>query len=274
MKKITIGLILSLILFNVNAQKSQSPYEWDWTRDGIWTAAALAGTAGGVLIIGSKESFTPAEIASIRTKQNDINFLDKWVAGNYDENASKISDIPFYTAFAAPFALLLDDDINDHAAQVFGIYIESLATTSTLFTITAGLTNRARPYVYNLNTPQERIESTTATRSFYSGHVAATSTATFFAAKVFQDFNPDSAAVPYVWTGAIVVPAAVGYFRMKAGQHFLTDVLLGYSLGALAGYYITELHKRSEDAKVSFYPTMERTQFGDNYQALTINYTF
>jgi len=274
MKKITLALILSLILFNVNAQKSQSPYEWDWTRDGIWTGAALAGTAGGVLIIGSKKPFTPEEIATIRTKKEDINFLDKWVAGNYDENASKISDIPFYTSLAAPFVLLLDNDINDHTGQIFGIYIESLATTSTLFSISAGLTNRARPYVYNTSTPQNRLESTTATRSFYSGHVAATSTATFFAAKVFQDFNPDSAAVPYVWTGAIAIPAAVGYFRMKAGQHFLTDVLLGYGLGALAGYYIPELHKTKDEAKIGFHPIMGQTMFGENYQAISINYTF
>ncbi|WP_390886610.1 phosphatase PAP2 family protein [Lacinutrix neustonica] len=30
---------------------------------------------------------------------------------------------------------------------------------------------------------------------------------------------------------------------MQAGQHFLSDVLLGYALGALAGYYIPNYTK-------------------------------
>jgi len=274
MKKILLTLLLCVSFFNAYAQPNSSPYTWDWTTDGIWTGSALLGTGAGLLIISKKKPFTPIEIETIRTKQDNINFLDQWVAGNYDENASKLSDIPFYLSFAAPFALLLDNKANKHSGQLFGIYIESLATTSTLFTIVAGVTNRARPYVYNTNTPLDRLESTTATRSFFSGHVAATSSATFFAAKVFQDFNPNSAAVPYIWAGAIALPATVGYFRMKAGQHFLTDVLIGYGIGALAGYYIPELHKKTENSGIGFTPIMGRTRFGDTYQALSINYTF
>ncbi|WAC02366.1 hypothetical protein N7U66_01100 [Lacinutrix neustonica] len=129
-------------------------------------------------------------MAAFQNKVNDINFIDRWGAGKYSEEASKFSDIPFGLSFATPFVLLLDDEANDHYGQLFGIYIESLATTSALFSVTAGLTNRARPYVYGSDEPQDKIESTSATRSFYSGHVAATTTATFFAAKVYQDFNP------------------------------------------------------------------------------------
>ncbi|AEH02241.1 phosphatase PAP2 family protein [Lacinutrix sp. 5H-3-7-4] len=274
MKNSILTFLLFTIIFNLNAQKSESPYEWDWTRDGIWTGAALAGTVGGVLIISEKDPFTTQEIEDFRARQDDINFIDKWAVGNYSENASNLSDIPFYLSFAAPMVMMFDDEANDHSGQLFGIYIESLATTSTLFTIAAGLSNRARPYVYNESTPLNKINRTTATRSFYSGHVAATTTATFFTAKVFQDFNPDSPAIPYIWAGAIVLPAAVGYLRIEAGQHFLTDVALGYALGALAGYYIPELHKKKKDSKIGFHPIMGQTRFGDNYQALSLTYTF
>ncbi len=274
MKKIFI-LVLIFTYFTSQAQTQTSPYEWNWTRDGIWTGAALGVSAGGLLIISGKEPFTEAEIADFKTKIDDINGIDRWAAGNYSENASKISDIPFYLSFAAPFTLLFDDEMNDHAGQLFGIYIQSLATTSALFTVTAGLTNRARPYVYS-NDPDsfERQRSTSATRSFYSGHVAATTTATFFAAKAYQDFNPDSPAVPYIWAGAAALPAAVGYFRMEAGQHFLTDVLLGYGLGALAGYYIPELHKRKEDSNIGFTPIMGRDDFGGDFQGFSLSYSF
>lgn len=276
MKQMTCLLVLVLTLCSTYAQqKSVSPYEWDWTRDGIWTGAALAGTAGGFLIIQNKDPFTEADLEKFRDNIDDINGIDRWVAGKYSENASKMSDIPFAISFAAPFALLFDKNANDHAGQLFGIYIESLATTSTLFTITAGLTNRARPYAYGTKASLDRRLGTSATRSFYSGHVAATSTASFFAAKVFQDFNPDSKAVPYVWTGAALLPAAVGYYRMEAGQHFLTDVILGYTMGALAGYFIPELHKkRSSDTQVGFSTTTGFTPIGERYDGLRLSYTF
>lgn len=276
MKYLTLFLLLIFSTLTFAQNKSTSPYVWDWTRDGIWTGAALAGTAGGVLIISQKDEYTPQEIINFQNNKDDINFADRWVAGNFSESASMTSDVPFYLSFAAPFALLLDDKMNDHAGQLFGIYIQSLATTGALFSITAGLSNRARPYVYNTTNEGAISKSKTvsATRSFYSGHVAATTTATFFAAKAFQDFNPDSNAVPYVWTAAILLPATVGYYRMEAGQHFLTDVLLGYGLGALAGYYIPELHKKKVDSNVSVTPIMRRDDFGENYQGFSLSYSF
>ncbi|WP_044397696.1 phosphatase PAP2 family protein [Lacinutrix sp. Hel_I_90] len=273
-KTLFILLLLPLLVIKTYAQKNTSPYEWDWTRDGIWTGTALAGSVGGLLIIADKDPFTVNELAAFQTKVDNINFVDRWAAGNYSEEASKFSDIPFALSFAAPFVLLLDDEANNHSGQLFGIYIESLATTSALFSITAGLTKRARPYVYGSDAPLDKVESTSATRSFYSGHVAATTTATFFAAKVYQDFNPDSPAIPYVWAGAATLPALVGYFRMQAGQHFLSDVVLGYSLGALAGYYIPELHKRKDETAIGFTPIMGQTRFGDNYQGFCLSYTF
>ncbi|QTD37945.1 phosphatase PAP2 family protein [Polaribacter batillariae] len=266
----TTVLLLSQISFG---QQNASPYEWKWKRDGIWTGAAFAASAGGLLIISSKDTYSDADLAQIRSKINDINFIDRWVAGNYSESANTLSDVPFAFSFVAPFALLLDKKARNNSGQLFGIYIESLATTSALFTITAGLSNRSRPYTYGTEAPLEQRKSITATRSFYSGHVAATATATFFAAKVYQDFNPDSPAIPYIYAGAAILPAAVGYFRMQAGQHFLTDVLLGYGLGALAGYYIPELHKK-KSRSFSFQPIMDQNFYGENYQGICLRYQF
>ena len=273
MKYLKTLLFIVLTSQFLNAQ-SESPYEWKWKKDGIWTGTAIAGNALGVSIIANKEPFSIEEINQKIANRDNINFLDRWVAGNYSKNASDASDIPFALSFATPFALLLDDEANDHSFQLFGLYFESLATTSALFTITAGLTRRARPYVYN--TTEKSLQSkqkVTATRSFYSGHVAATATATFFGAKVFQDFHPDSPIVPYVWAGAAALPAAVGYLRMEAGQHFLTDVLIGYAMGAVVGYWVPELHKK-KSSEFSLTPIMDQNFYGENYQAISLRYQF
>lgn len=278
MKKLILLPLLLCFLYS-NAQKSESPYEWNWVKDGIWTGAALGASAGGLLLIQNKDEIDPAEFARIENdlqgEIDKINFIDRWAAGNHNESANKISDIPFAISFAAPFGLLFDDELNDHTGQFVGLYIESLATTAAVYTITAGLVNRSRPYVYDDSgtTSRRRRMSNNGQRSFYSGHVAATATATFFAAKAFSDFNPDSNARVWVWTTAATLPAAVGYFRMQAGQHFLTDVVLGYVLGAGVGILVPELHKK-KDTKLSLYPSGGRTIFGDEYTAMALQLKF
>lgn len=269
---------------NISTQKgdkSISPYEWKWVRDGIWTGSALAGSAYGLYLIKEKEDLPLAERAafldeqSLQEKIDKINFLDRWVAGKHNEKASKISDIPFAISFAAPFALLLDDEINDHTGQYIGMYIESLATTAALFTITAGLVDKSRPYVYDNSgdTGEDRRFKNNGQRSFYSGHVAATATATFFAAKAYSDFNPDASGKAFVWGGAAVLPAAVGVFRMEAGQHFLTDVLVGYVLGAGTGILVPELHK-TKNENIDIYPSSGTSFNGDSYNGMAFRYSF
>jgi len=254
-----------------SAQTSVSPYEWDWKIDGPWLGVGLGGTAGGLLTIQNKNRFTETELNILN--KDDVFFVDRWSAGYSSERASTLSDYPFYSSFAVPFVLLLDGKVNDHTAQVMGLYIESLSTTSAMFTLTAGLVNRTRPLVYSDEVGLGEKMRNTNRRSFYSGHVAASATAMFFAAKVFSDFNPDSKLKPYFWTAAFTVPAVVGYFRIRAGKHFLTDVVLGYTLGALTGYLVPELH-RKKNHSIQLSPSASRTPLGDNVKGIRCSLSF
>ncbi len=271
MKKLTLCFMFTLICGTLNAQQINSPYEWKWVKDGIWTGTGIGVSYYGLHLIRSKKDISIEKMNSYN--KNDINFIDRWVAGNSSLKAIDMGNIPFGIAFATPFAMLIDDEINDHTGMVLGMYLESLVTTASFYTITAGLVNKARPYVYDQNISDARRISKNAQRSFYSGHVAAAATATFFAAKVYSDFHPDSSAKPYFWIGAATIPAVVGYYRLQAGQHFLTDVLLGYGLGAAVGILVPELHKIKIN-NVKAYPTSGRTFFGDEYSGITFRYTF
>ena len=279
--------VSSALNFNPNdktvfeTQKSNSPYEWKWVRDGIWTGVGIGASAYGLMLIKNKDDLPLAEREkflnneSLQKEIDNLNFLDQWVAGKHNKSANAISDIPFALSFAAPFAFLFDDEINDHTGQYIGIYIESLAPTAALYTITAGLVDRSRPYVYDNSgdTSNDRRFKNNGQRSFYSGHVAATATATFFAAKAYSDFNPDANGKVWVWTGAAVLPASVGILRMEAGQHFLTDVLLGYVLGAGTGILVPELHKKKME-NIDIYPSSGTSFNGDSYNGMAFRYTF
>lgn len=205
----------------------------------------------------------------------DINGIDRWAAGKSSERISSISDIPFGASFAAPVAMLIDGDINDYTGQVLLLYLESLATTATLYTMTVGIVNRSRPYVYDDSgeTSMSRRLSANGQRSFFAGHVAASATGTFFAAKIYNDFHPDSPAVPWVWAGAATIPAAVAYLRIEAGQHFLTDVTVGYVIGAAVGILVPELHKK-KNRKLDISPTSGINATGNQYTGLSLRYQF
>ncbi|WP_207421411.1 phosphatase PAP2 family protein [Desertivirga brevis] len=281
--KSTIILLLSLIVSlpvfsqdsisvsnSISGQsrgKAESPYETSWKVDGPVIAGTLGLNFLGLSLIKNKEGLTEAEVA-MKNKAN-VNGIDRFAAGNYSENADKISYYPFYASFAMPVALLLNKKVGSKAGQVMALYIETMAVTGALYSITAGSVNRSRPYVYSAEAPMDERTKKGARRSFFAGHTAATASATFFAAKVYNDFNPDSKAKPYVWAAAAVIPAAVGYYRLKSGNHFLTDNLLGYAVGAGAGILVPHLHKKGTPNNLSVVPVTT-----PEYKGLNLSYTF
>lgn len=271
MKKYLL-LIFLLSLLNVYSQKSlpedpsDSPYELSWAVDAPYVAGSLGLTVLGYKLIQNKEPLTKEELQSMSI--DDVFIIDRWAAGNYNLSADELSYIPFHASFALPVLFLLGEDERANIGQIAVLYLESMATAGALFTISAGAVHRSRPLVYSEDAPMRKRLDKDSQRSFFAGHVAATGAATFFFAKVFSDFNPDSWARPYVWIAAAAIPAWVGYLRIESGNHYLTDNLLGYAVGALSGILIPELHKR-EDPSFSLTPF-----YGDQFRGLSIRIPF
>ncbi|WP_029036151.1 phosphatase PAP2 family protein [Salinimicrobium xinjiangense] len=250
----------------------ESPYRASWAVDGPLVGAGLGLNVLGVMLIQEKESLTIEEMNKL--SKDDIIKIDRFIAGNFSKRADEISYYPFYGSFAVPFVMMLaDGNMRSNAGQLSVMFVESMATTGALFTITAGLVNKPRPLVYNTSVPEEERREGGAQRSFFAGHTAATASATFFAAKIYNDFYPDSPAGPYVWTAAAIVPAYVAYLRSKAGKHFLTDNIVGYVIGAASGILIPELHKK-KDRNFGVAPGMGIDINGNDYQGLSIQYSF
>lgn len=240
-----------------------SPYHTRFAVDG---PAALVGVGvnalGLYLIQENKHGVSAEDLAAIdrdpEAAKNKVNGFDRFSAGWYSLDAKKASDYPFYASFAAPFLLLLDKDISKKAGQVGVLYVETMALTGALFTMSVAHVERNRPLVYDengKNDPDHERNKKHAQNSFFAGHTAAAASASFFAAKVFHDFNPDSGLRPVVWGVAAAVPATVGYLRLRAGKHFLSDNLLGYFIGAGAGILVPQLHKKGIEG-VSVVPVM------------------
>ncbi|HEX6915866.1 MAG TPA: phosphatase PAP2 family protein [Chitinophagaceae bacterium] len=249
-------------------QKRPSPYTVKFKKDGPIILGLLAANAGGLYLIQNKKDLTPEQLA---TKTRDkIPGFDRSNAGYYNEQANDDSYIPFYASFAWPVVMMVvDGDQSRHFGQVFSMYIETMAVTGAMYSLTAGAISRSRPLVYGTEAPIGTRMSKNSQRSFYAGHTAATAASAFFTAKVFSDMNPGSRLKPVVWVVAAALPAVVGYQRWRAGQHFLSDNLLGYAVGAATGILIPHWHRTRKSSNVSIYPG-----FGRDYQGLSIVYKF
>ncbi|MFD3001157.1 phosphatase PAP2 family protein [Pontibacter toksunensis] len=263
-------LLLWLVLYSLGgqlawSQTGNSPYHVNWLRDGAITAGAVGASVIGSLLITNKEKLTEADLAGLSNE--DVNGFDRFAAGNYSANAEHTSDYFFYGSFATPFLLLLNDNVRQDAPQVFMLYGQAMSIAGGMYSLTAGLIDRKRPSVYASDAPLDARLHKYGENSFYAGHTSATAAATFFVAKVFHDLNPGSPARPYIWAAAAAVPATVGYLRLRAGKHFLSDNILGYAIGASVGILVPELHKRG--SKVSLLPVSSADQDG-----VALVYTF
>jgi membrane-associated phospholipid phosphatase len=263
-------LLFSIFQLSFAAYGQQdSPYKTSLKVDLPVTVAGIGLSGLGVYFISNKDRIPEAQAALLSRSKNEVNSFDRFSAGYYSQSAKKTSDIPFYTSFALPLTLLLDDGVYHNAPQVFLLYAETMSVTGTLFAMTAGLVDRKRPLVYGTEAPMKERTSKNARNAFFAGHPAAAASATFFLAKVFHDFNPDSPARPYIWGAAAVVPATVGYLRLKAGKHFLSDILLGYGLGTTVGILVPQLHKKENASGFSIIPVSDGISNG-----VALNYKF
>ncbi len=250
------------------SDKAASPYTVTFKRDVPVIVAGLGLTALGTYLIGQKDSLTNAQLAA--KNKNNLPFFDRGNAGYYSKKADEDSYVPFQLSFAWPVVMaLLNKNERHDVGRVLTLYLETMAVTGAAFTMATGTVYRSRPLVYGTIADAKTRRHKTSQRSFYAGHTAATAAATFFTAKVFQDYNPDSKLKPVVWVVAAATPALVGYLRYKAGMHFLSDNLLGYVVGAGAGLLIPQWHKNKRSENMTIAP-----EIGNGYKGLAITYKF
>ncbi len=246
-----------------------SPYHTSFLKDGLAIAGAAGVTLLGYELIKNKDNLTPAELAT-RTKDK-LPFFDRFCAGLYSDKANKDSYILFDASYALPFiAALIDKNEREKFGQVAILYIETIAITGSMYTLSAGLVYRSRPFVYGNKAPLDKRLDKGGQRSFYGGHVAATAASTFFVAKVFQDFNPGSKVTPYLYVASGGLTALMGYFRIRSGYHFFSDCVLSGAIGAATGILIPQFHKNKNLKNVSLTPEM----FNNGANGFALTYRF
>ncbi len=232
-----------------------SPYTTSLIKDGLAITAATGVTLLGYELIKNKRDLTITQLAG-KTKDK-LPFFDRGNAGFYSPQANKDSYILFDAAYAIPVLVtFIDKNERTKAGQLLVLYVETIGITGAMYTLTAGLVYRSRPFVYGNKAPLDKRLDKGGQRSFYGGHVATTAAATFLTAKIFKDFNPQSKLNPYLFGAAGGLTVLMGYMRYKAGYHFLSDCLLSGIIGSATGIVIPALHKNKNFKNISLVPAM------------------
>lgn len=272
MKHLSLLLIagtLGLASVPASAQKAPSPYHTRFAVDAPIIAGELAVSGFGLYRSMQRDGLTNTELAALN--KNDIPKFDRFSAGYYSEGYQTAGDLFCYPTLAiAPGLLALSPAIRSHYGQTLALYVQTVLAADALFTTSIGNIPRYRPYLYGSEGGDLR-NGHIATNAFFAGHTAHTAAATFFAAKVFHDFNPGSRAQPYVWTAAAVVPAVVAFTRVEAGKHFLSDNIVGYAVGATVGVVVPQLHKVARQHGVSLVPLQGVNVNGYAYSGVLVS---
>jgi len=233
--------LLILFLFLSLSVQAQSPYRSDPGRDMaiIGTSLSLDGLAA--YIHAKNAILHPEDLEYL--DPNDVWKFDRWVTRQYSTSAKKGSDLALYGSFALPLIFLMDNTTRNDFGKIGLISLEALLINHSLTNITKTTVKRPRPYLYNTEVrPILHLEKTDQ-YSFFSGHTSTTAALAFLSAQLHSDYYPDSKAQPIIWGLAAAIPAYTGIQRMRAGKHFLSDVLLGYVVGAGIGILLPRLHQ-------------------------------
>lgn len=225
-----------------------SPYTLDLTRELIIFGTSAAMWATGAIVISGLDPLTAEEILALNPE--DVNKFDRVAIGVRRE--SQAGDVLVHASIFLPLTFLSFGDTRRDMGMLGVMAVEVLMLNQGLNWMAKGLTRRTRPFVYDPESPFEDKTKTNARLSFYSGHTSTAASMTFFTAKVFSDYLSNKTVKALIWTAAAVYPALVGYLRRDSANHFRTDVITGYIVGALIGYGIPLLHKvKHKDLSIS-----------------------
>lgn len=242
MKMRSLFLLLFLVFLNISLA-AQSVYGPVDRRDAYLSGGGAVLFGGSIALTNTVTPLTPEEIRLLQDRRDRIWGVDRWVTGNWSPRAARVSDGLLFSSLALPLGLLADNSTRDHFGRHALIAFESLLINTALTQLTKTTVRRPRPYMYNPDVALPVKLKRSSQFSFFSGHTSIVSCMSFTSARMYNDLNPGSRWEPVVWSTAAIIPALTGYLRVRAGKHYVTDVLVGYGVGALVGLVVPRLHR-------------------------------
>jgi membrane-associated phospholipid phosphatase len=237
-------LTLWFCCFCVGILVAQSPYQLKTRREALLLGGATLGIGASYALDRYNQPFMADQISQLRL--DAVPHWERYATRQFSLSAKKASDIALISSLAVPGLLLLDRNVRADARPVATIVVQSLLLDAAITNMTKNLVRRPRPFCYNPDAPLALKLKRDARQSFFSGHTSLVATATVTTAHIWSKYHPNSPWKPVVWTSAFVLPATVGYWRIRAGKHYFSDVFMGLVVGSAIAWVVPRWHERNK----------------------------
>ena len=216
-------------------------FEFSLKKDLPILAGSGAMAVSGLYLMSQVDPLREPQVAALDPL--NVNAFDRAATRQYRYQDANLSDYLLTLSAVTPFSLLASRSVRRELAPIIVMYFETAALAGGLTSISKGLFKRKRPYVYNPNVPLSDKLSVGARHSYFSGHVSNSAAFCFLTAYMVNRYAERPAWKWAAWTGAVVIPGTIGYWRFTAGKHFPTDIITGYLIGAGTGILVPFIHK-------------------------------
>ena len=149
------------------------------------------------------------------------------------------------------------------------MYIEGAYLTEGMVLISKALIKRPRPYTYNSSLEIDQKLSSANNESFISGNAAVLFYHASFLSLIMHDLYPGKAWLPWLYTSTHALAALSGYWSVRSGMHFPTDILAGALWGSGMAFLVTRLHKEKTQ-NLSIKPWVTQLGKGELYKPLRL----
>ncbi len=217
-----------------------SPYKFQKQLDQPICLGTLV-VLGASYFVGTSWKLPPeASIATLN--RNNVNIFDRSATYMHSKQAGTASDVFLYSSIGMPLLHLFNKNCRKDYGKIAALNAEVLVmdlSVTQLFKVTV---RRKRPLLYNPSIPLSTKYTKDNFTSFFSGHTSTVAAMSYCFATVFTQYSPGSKAKPVVWALCAALPVVTGLLRYAAGEHYFTDIITGYAVGALIGAGVPYLH--------------------------------
>ncbi len=254
----TLWRAFFILILMANGLWGQSrPFPYELKKKDFWLLPLSVGLSTlGDSLSEKAGRITLEEIR--RLDRHDVNAFDRSATYNWslewEERSDRYRDIiATATLLSLSVAPVLHAKLS-HTATVAAMFVESFFLLRGVTYLTKAAVGRYRPYLYNTALSAEErygIDTEEASFSFYSGHTAAAFFGATFLSKVFEDIHGPSLWSKLLWGSSLSLASLTGLARVKSGQHYPSDVIVGAAVGFAIGYFVPVLHQVKKGDRLS-----------------------
>ena len=223
-----------------------SPFRLTLKKETILTISSISFQQAGNHFLSKMTVPDPTTLNS-----NTVNNIDSFACKYYSKKMSYFSDntkdattVLLALTFLPHFKKINRDNILTFVSDIV-LFLETESIIVGMTKCAKGLSKRPRPFVYNSSLSLEKRRKKDSYESFWSGHASLAFATAVFTGYVYQNRHPGSRLIVPVWICGISCATATSIFRIRSGNHFPSDVIVGAAVGSLTGWFIPRMHKEN-----------------------------